>query len=64
MVADDGDFFDDGKVASSFPQGGFDLTTTKASGVPASELTTDAVVNADSLAIHGEVFLFLLSSVI
>ncbi|CAJ1837585.1 unnamed protein product [Sphenostylis stenocarpa] len=51
-IADDGDFFDSGKVASSFPRGGFDLTAMKASSVPASELTTGAVVNADSLAIR------------
>lgn len=34
-----------GKVASSFPRGGFDLTAMKASSVPASELTTVSVVN-------------------
>ncbi|TKY64970.1 Translation initiation factor eIF-2B subunit delta [Spatholobus suberectus] len=58
-----GDFFDGaasspsrrgggGKVASSFPRGGFDLTAVKASSVPASELTTVSVVNAASLAIR------------
>lgn len=46
-----------GKVASSFPRGGFDLTAAmKARTVPASELTTVSVVNAASLAIDGEVF--------
>lgn len=34
-----------GKVASSFPRGGFDLTAMKASSVPASELTTVSVLN-------------------
>ncbi|XP_061367033.1 uncharacterized protein LOC133310153 isoform X2 [Gastrolobium bilobum] len=68
FVVGDGDFSVDGaaaspgrgggggKVASSFPRGGFDLTAVKASSVPASELTTVSVVNA-SLAIHGEVLL-------
>lgn len=64
MDADDGDFFDGGKVASSFPRGGFDLTATMASSVPASELTKVAVVNADSLAIRGKILLFFLCSVI
>ncbi|KAI4352254.1 hypothetical protein L6164_006524 [Bauhinia variegata] len=57
MVVGEGDFFDGarssgrggrgnvGKVASSFPRGGFDLTAIKASRVPASELTTVSVVN-------------------
>ncbi|MED6160636.1 hypothetical protein PIB30_053284 [Stylosanthes scabra] len=73
MAAGEGSFFDrhgvrgdkgnnNGKVASSFPRGGFDLTAMKkvsgggggggsGAGVPASELTTVSVVN-DSLAIH------------
>ncbi|KAK7340782.1 hypothetical protein VNO77_21495 [Canavalia gladiata] len=60
IVAGDGNLFDSaaaspgrdsGKVASSFPRGGFDLTAMKASSVPASELTTASVVNAASLAI-------------
>ncbi|XP_028805852.1 translation initiation factor eIF-2B subunit delta [Neltuma alba] len=34
-----------GKVASSFPRGGFDMTAMKANSVPASQLTTVSVVN-------------------
>ncbi|KAI9085523.1 hypothetical protein K1719_032366 [Acacia pycnantha] len=34
-----------GKVASSFPRGGFDLTAMRTNSVPASELTTVSVVN-------------------
>lgn len=56
MVVDDRDFFDGSKMTSSSPHGGVDLTATKASSVLVSELTTVAVVNADSLAIGGEVF--------
>ncbi|WVZ07094.1 hypothetical protein V8G54_020440 [Vigna mungo] len=52
----DGDFFDSSKMTSSSPRGGVDLTATKASSVLVSQLTTVAVVNADSLAIGGEVF--------
>ncbi|XP_014498112.1 translation initiation factor eIF-2B subunit delta [Vigna radiata var. radiata] len=51
MVVDDRDFFDGSKMTSSSPHGGVDLTATKASSVLVSELTTVAVVNADSLAI-------------
>ncbi|KAL5167531.1 Translation initiation factor eIF-2B subunit delta [Glycine soja] len=52
IVGGDGDFFAGGKAASSFPRGGFDLTATMASSVPASELTTVSVVNAASLSIR------------
>ena len=43
-----------GKVASSFPRGGFDLTAMKPSSVPASALMTVSVVNAP-LKVAGEI---------